>query len=643
MQANKPAILIVEDERLIARDMQQLLAELGYEPFAIASSSEEAISRVSERLPDAVLMDIRLKGDIDGISTAEILKRRFDVPVIYLTAHADDATIARAKNSEPYGYLIKPVDAARLRSSIEVCLYKHRTDRKLRERERWLEITLRSIADGVIAVDGKGNVTFMNSSAEDLVGRSLESTQGRPAADFMDLIDQRTRKARESPLDLALRDRKTVILEAAMLRTKDKGDRLIADSAAPVVDDDRVLGAVMVFRDVTDEKGVERQLEAADRLASLGTMAAGVAHEVNNPLLVVTANATLAVETLRELRSFVQTAGEPHVSDRLDSIEESVSDIHSAALRIGRVVADLRGFSRVSEGEEESADIARCVKWAVRTTTHELRQRAQIVVDVPDSLTVLADESRLGQVLINLLLNAAQSIEAGQASVNEIRVSAKALGDEVAIEVKDTGCGIAESVLSKIFDPFFTTKPFGVGTGLGLSICHAIVRSAGGRIDVTSEVGVGSLFRVVLQRAPKRNASDEPPRPTSSAPRRGCILVVDDELIVLKAMRRILESQHEIVCAETGKQGLELVSSGAEYDMVFCDLMMPDMNGIGFYEQLSKTHPELAKKVVFLTGAAPTPDLEKFLASVKARVLQKPFDAKRLRQVVAAFLASARW
>src|SRR5215204_1748844 len=158
MQANKPAVLIVEDERLIARDMQQLLVELGYEPFAIASSSEEAIARVSERLPDVVLMDIRLKGDVDGISTAEILKNRFDVPIIYLTAHADDATVERAKNSEPYGYLIKPVDAARLRSAVEVCVYKHRIDRKLRERERWLEITLRSIADGVIAVDGDGRV-----------------------------------------------------------------------------------------------------------------------------------------------------------------------------------------------------------------------------------------------------------------------------------------------------------------------------------------------------------------------------------------------------------------------------------------------------------------------------------------------------
>ena len=162
MQANKPAVMIVEDERLIARDMQQLLAELGYEPFAIASNSEEALKRVSERLPDVVLMDIRLKGEIDGIATAELLKSRFDVPVIYLTAHADDATVERAKNSEPYGYLIKPVDAARLRSAIEVCVYKHRLDRKMRERERWLEITLRSIADGVFDVDQDGLVTFMN-------------------------------------------------------------------------------------------------------------------------------------------------------------------------------------------------------------------------------------------------------------------------------------------------------------------------------------------------------------------------------------------------------------------------------------------------------------------------------------------------
>ena len=642
MEAHKPAVLIVEDERLIARDMQQLLVELGYDPFAIAGTSEEALLRASERRPDVVLMDIRLKGETDGISTAELLKSRFDLPVIYLTAHADDTTVERAKNSEPYGYLIKPVDAVRLRSAIEVSVHKHRLDRKLRERERWLEITLRSIADGVVAVDGDGLVTFMNSSAEELVGRKLESAQGRPA-DFMDLIDQRTRKARESPLDLALRERKTVILEAAMLRTKDKGERLIADSAAPVVDDDRVLGAVMVFRDVTDEKGVERQLEAADRLASLGTMAAGVAHEVNNPLLVVTANATLAVETLRELRGFVQGAGEPDMAHKFDSIEESVTDIHSAALRIGRVVADLRGFSRTSAGAEDIADIARCVTWAVRTTTHELRQRAQILVNVPESLTVHAEESRLGQVLINLLLNAAQSIEPGQASINEIRVDARAQGDEAVVEVKDTGSGIAPTVLPKIFEPFFTTKPFGVGTGLGLSICHAIVRSAGGRIEVSSEMGVGSVFRVVLQRVPKRAASDEPPRLNSTAPRRGRILVVDDELIVLKAMRRILETQHEIVCAETGKQGLELVSAAADYDLVFCDLMMPDMNGVAFYEQLALTQPELAKKVVFLTGASPTPEFEKFLASVKAKILQKPFDAKRLRQVVASFLMSARW
>ena len=162
------SVLIVEDERIVAIDLQQTLSRMGYDAFAIASSADEAMRRASERRPDVVLMDIRIKGDRDGVETAALMRQQFEVPIVYLTAHADDATVERAKHTEPYGYLLKPVKSAELRSVLEVSLYKHAMERKLRERERWFSTTLRSIADSVVAVDTAGNVIFMNSAARRL-------------------------------------------------------------------------------------------------------------------------------------------------------------------------------------------------------------------------------------------------------------------------------------------------------------------------------------------------------------------------------------------------------------------------------------------------------------------------------------------
>jgi CheY-like chemotaxis protein len=170
LSAQAHSILIVEDERIVAKDLQQTLAGMGYDAFAIASSADEALARASARCPDVVLMDIRIKGQRDGVEAAEILRARFGVPVVYLTAHADDATIERATRSEPYGYLLKPVKAAELRSAIEVSIYRHAMEKRLREREKWFSTTLRSLSDAVMTVDLAGNVSFMNPAAEQLTG-----------------------------------------------------------------------------------------------------------------------------------------------------------------------------------------------------------------------------------------------------------------------------------------------------------------------------------------------------------------------------------------------------------------------------------------------------------------------------------------
>ena len=343
------SVLIVEDEGIIAQNLQELLRGFGYDAFAIASTSEEAMACVSERCPDVVLMDIRIRGKLDGIETADLLARRFGVPVVYLTAHADEATIERAKKTEPFGYLTKPVRPEELRSAIEVARYKGAMDARLRERERWLATTMRSIADAVVMVDLSGKITYLNPTAEGLLGVSLADAEGQPAREVI-LLRDAAGVLVESPLDRALRERKPYHLFEAQLAAGSAPAVIIADSAAPVLDDTHLLGAVMVFRDLTEQRRLQKQIEIADRLASLGTMAAGVAHELNNPLTVVVGNGEVVSEALSRARSTLssEATGAKATARILTDALEAQQDLLTAASRMGRIVADLRAFSRRS-------------------------------------------------------------------------------------------------------------------------------------------------------------------------------------------------------------------------------------------------------------------------------------------------------
>jgi len=298
-----PLILVVEDERIIAHDLQQTLVELGYETLPIASSADEALARAAERCPNLVLMDIRIKGKRDGIETAQLLTRQFDVPVVYLPAHADDATLDRAKRTEPQGYLLKPVKAAELRSTIEVALHRHTLGKRLRERERWHSSALSSMVDAVIAVDLSGTVTFMNPAAERLTGVSESAGIGQPVRDVVRLIPDDGPLRDESPIERALAERRPIPLGDAAIAGAGPARTITSDGASPLLQDGVLRGAVMVFRDVTELRRVQAQVELSDRLSSLATMAAGVAHEVNNALAVVVPNAAFIASEFQSLKA----------------------------------------------------------------------------------------------------------------------------------------------------------------------------------------------------------------------------------------------------------------------------------------------------------------------------------------------------
>jgi PAS domain S-box-containing protein len=646
MKTEPVAILIVEDERIIARDLEQTLAQLGYTPCGIASSADSALSMTAERRPDLVLMDIRIQGSRDGIDTAQDLQSQFDIPVVYLTAHADETTLARAKQTGPYGYLLKPVKLAELRSVVEVSIYKHRLERDVRARERWLSTILNSIGDAIVAVDPAGRLIFMNPIAETLTGLRFEEVRERPSREVLVLEDADGEPLDPTPLECALRAEgpatDTEPLSADLrLRTRAR-TITITGSVSRVTDGNRVLGAVMVFRDVTAQREVERRLRESERLTALGTMAAGVAHEVSNPLAVVMTNAGIVEEDLRLQTDGGGTGAGTGARDRPGATLDALTDLQSAARRIGRIVQDLRDYSRPAIQAHGDADVAHAVDWAVRATAREFTYRARLVTEIPALPRVAADEVRLGQLLVNLLVNAAHAIAPGNHDHQLVRVTAELdPGGDVLLRVADTGCGIAEWELATIFEPFHTSKPAGIGMGLGLSICKGIVTAFGGSIDVSSTVGVGSTFTVRLpavKAAPQVAASvdDLVPRVLNAR-----ILVIDDDPLVLSAFRRALAG-YEVVTTEHARDALDWLANGQRFDLIVCDLVMPNMSGMEFHGSLLLLQPQDAARILFVTGGAITAEVREFLDAVPNPRIDKPCDAATLRSIVHEMLTRGR-
>lgn len=259
----KARILIVEDESIVAEDVQDILKSSGYVVLGVATSGEEAVQKAALTHPDLVLMDVVLRGKLDGVVAAEQIRSRFNIPVVYLTAYSDDKTLERSKITEPYGYILKPFEERELHTTIEMALYKHKMESRLRESERWLATTLKSIGDAVIATDNKGCMTFMNPVAEALTGWGQEEAIGKDLKDIFNIINEKTREAVEDPVTKVLREGAIIgLANHSILIAKDGIETPIDDSAAPIKDDKgNVIGVVLVFRDITERRQAEEQVK----------------------------------------------------------------------------------------------------------------------------------------------------------------------------------------------------------------------------------------------------------------------------------------------------------------------------------------------------------------------------------------------
>jgi len=409
--------------------------------------------------------------------------------------------------------------------------------------------------------------------------------------------------------------------------TRGDGTKIEVDVASILVDFDDRPATLSIARDISARKELTARAMEMDRMISVGTLAAGVGHEINTPLAYVITNLDYA---LREL------ADETTTPARVQEIRKALSDAREGAERVREIVRDLRTFSSTQTKETVRFELAPVLVSSIQMAFNEIRHRARLVRDFRSVTMIAGSPSRLGQVFLNLLINAAHAIPEGCADKHTIRVRAATEGKEVRIEVSDTGSGIEPEHLSRLFDPFFTTKSVGHGTGLGLFVCQRIVREHSGRIEVQSTPGVGTTFSVIL---PVQADDRQPVRPAQgpvlSAPRRARVLVVDDEPLMARGLARILGREHDVSTLTSAREALKCLMETDSFDVVLCDLMMPEMTGVDLHRELERSKPEIARRVLFFTGGAFTPATHAFVKRMADRCLEKPLDVSEVRRKLA--------
>ncbi|MBP6833069.1 MAG: PAS domain S-box protein [Deltaproteobacteria bacterium] len=376
-----------------------------------------------------------------------------------------------------------------------------------------------------------------------------------------------------------------------------------------------------VATDATESAKLRAQLIHSDRLASIGLLAAGVAHEINNPLAYVLPN----LERLAE--------GLASPSPDLAALQDNVRGALDGVRRVQKIVRDLGSFAREARDDTTATDVDAAVESALLLAESELRFRARVTRDLAARSRVRANEGRLVQVLLNLVVNAAHAIPEGDAAAHEVKVTTRDAPGEVRITVSDTGEGIAREHLPRLFDPFFTTKAPGAGSGLGLSVCQSIVSSFGGRIEVDSTRGVGSAFTVVLP-AVAATAPTPPAPPPSAPPRarsvRPRLLLVDDERNVRSVLEALLKGRYDVTPVASVPEARARITESGDWQLILCDLMMPEVTGMDLYDWVEQEHRALASRMVFMTGGAFTERARELLDRLPDRWIEKPFDFEQL-------------
>jgi PAS domain S-box-containing protein len=618
---SKKKILVVEDEGLVAADIQRRLERMGYAASAVATSGEEALECARTTQFDLVLMDIRLNGKMDGIAAAQALKDQLHTPVLYMTAHSDEETIERAKLTEPLGYVLKPIGDANLRSAVHIAIYKHEMERRLRTSEAWLSTTMRSVGEGVIATDTSGEIVFMNPVAEQLTGWPAKAAHGRLLMDVLGLFEESTGQAAKNPIfDLLPGENRTyrLISRTGVMTSVEIG--CFENRSA-----DDLLGAIVIVRDIHARRELENRLIQSQRMEAIARTAGFLAHDFNNQLAVIHGYAD-------------ELCSRPSNGDRQPALE-----IKQAASSASSMASQLLMLSRREAVQPEALNINDAIRDMQPVLSRSLGAARTLDLDFGSPAGfVRADRNQFKQVLLNLTLNARDAMPSGgqlRIETSLVDISADSSegrlhrpGPYVRIRVIDSGEGMDQATLHQIFEPFCTTKKAGPGTGLGLSIVHSIVVQSGGYISATSEIGQATTFEILLPGIgsfqPASGALDAESLASGPDPTR-TVLFVEDEYSILRLVHGYLETKGLQFLEARNAEDAELIASVYQQPIhvLVTDVVMPGKTGPQLAETLRSARPDL--KVLYISGYR-RDRLETAGVPRDASILTKPFPPSQL-------------
>lgn len=526
---------------------------------------------------------------------------------------------------------------------------------RISDSEKRYRLLMENASCGIFIAAPDRKILEINKEFEKIIGDSRQNLIGK---DFFDFVVASEHESSQLLIQKVLNEKKIGPNFGHMQNKNGKIQDIEFSVALIEINDKKLMFSIL--NDVTERNNLRSQALLNDKLATVGTLAAGIAHEINNPTAWVLSNLSYLAKHMADLKHSIIRLSmlnqETDVDKKLRFLDELSSDVKQQQLilkfdeiinesiqgaeRIRDIVANLKGFARIDESPEKPIDVNETLSNVINMAFPEIKYRAWLEKDFATNLPMICFNSgKLHQVFLNIIMNAAQAIPEGDPAHNKIQIKTQIEEDQIRVDIRDTGIGIPANILDKIFDPFFTTKPVGTGTGLGLYICHEILHNLGGKITVVSAPKQGSTFSVFLplelakktQKKPALSANSL--KTGSAAPKQ--MLIVDDEEFFLKSLNRMLEKQHNVTTALGGRAALDLLKQKAKnFDVIITDLHMPDIDGIDLYRYVSEKYPALKSRMIFMTGGAYTKSMKDFLAEVTNQRLEKPFTQNEIVEAI---------